>query len=438
MNFEDVVETQKGQFYFLSFSMLLHYAITGFLNPYIAIYFRQQGLPFGVIFIIFMANNAGNIAQPMWGGLSDKYDKRKIFLLIATIMWTITTLAIFISPEFWIFVIFFGLASFFGSTVQPVGRSLITLITIEKDETEYQSKFGVLMSTAFMMSSWAGGLVVAYIGFNSLFLITFMMAIISLILLTLTVKERKYSINSGSISISERGNEFNRSEISNSDNSLQNSIYFRQKILILFQNRAFIAVLICSFFGSVTFYLFFSFFSVFYVESGGEVAVLSWAFVVNFALFMSTNYLGEALTKRRRIREEETKEKGKKEFSVQLKKIFILWSIIGFSIICLLIALTPQSLLIILIVYSLPIVPFFFISMLALTAKAVRPEEKALAIGIQGVFVFVGRSLTVYIGALLLDSGGFQLTAIIDVFLLLILFVFTIITFRELNTSQFE
>ncbi len=430
----DSMPTQKGQFYFLSFSMLLHFAINGLLTPYIAIYFRQQGLPFVMIFFIFMANNAGNIAQPMWGGLSDKYNKRKIFLLIATIMWTASTLIISLLPEFLIFVIFYGIASFFGSSVQPVGRSLISLITNKVDETEYQSKFGVLMSTAFMVSSWGGGLIIAYINFNMLFYLTFLMAIISLIILITTVHERQVETNNVNYKhiIDYHSENLDQYE---HQVSVTSPTSFNQKFVSLLKNKGFIIVLLLSFFGSIAFYLFTSFFSVFYVEGGGDIAMLANAMLANFVIFMGSNYLGEALTKRRYKESEEIIKKGKLGFSEQLKMGFILWSILGFFVLCALIAIIPQSLFVILIVYSLPMIPFFFISMLALTAKVVEPDQKALAVGLQGVFVYGGRSITIYVGALLLDTGGFQLAATFNIFLLIILSILILITYKSLKTA---
>ena len=224
----------------------------------------------------------------------------------------------------------------------------------------------------------------------------------------------------------------------------------KHNVLNLFHNRLFVAVLICSFFGSITFSLFVNFFSVFYIESGGELVMLSFSFVISFVLFLGTNYLGEAIIKRYQSNDHNSLDSkrlennyinsGKKtlEFfkmgiSERLKKVFILWSILGFSIFCILIGIMPQGLMVILIVYSLPTIPFFFISMLALTAKVVKTEEKALAIGIQGVFVFLGRSITIYFGALLLDMGGFQLAAIINVILMIFLLIITLITFKQLN-----
>ncbi|MHA1488623.1 MAG: hypothetical protein ACTSRI_03080 [Promethearchaeota archaeon] len=54
------------------------------------------------------------------------------------------------------------------------------------------------------------------------------------------------------------------------------------------------------------------------------------------------------------------------------------------------------------------------------------------------VFVFLGRSITIYLGAPLLDMGGFQLAALINVILMLFLLIITLITFKQLNLGFIE
>jgi hypothetical protein len=71
--------------------------------------------------------------------------------------------------------------------------------------------------------------------------------------------------------------------------------------------------------------------------------------------------------------------------------------------------------------------------MLALTTRLVKPEQKALAVGIQGVLVFGGRSLAVFLGSQVLDWGGFNMAAFIDIFLLGALFIMVFYSLKKIN-----
>ncbi|MBD3212383.1 MAG: MFS transporter [Candidatus Lokiarchaeota archaeon] len=422
-------KTQIREFYSLSISSLLHFSILGLLSPYIAIYFKRGGLPFGILFLIFLANNLGNIAQPVWGGLSDRFDRRKIFIVLASIMWLVFGIIIYITPEFIIFVIFFGLASFFGSSVQPIARSLIAFISLEGEETEYQSKFGVLLTTSFTISAWLGGMIADFYDFNTLFFIVMILAFLSLIISTFTVPEYRMSENANKIK-----------DINKKDNKYVN---FNQKLKNLFKNNLFVIIVVFSFLGGFCFYFFFSFMSVFFSERGLNLSLYSWSFILSFSLFMLINYIGEAYVKRKikikkdivNLTEEENAEiaRQKNQISIKLKMVFIFWSILGFLTLCILITLISDMSFIILILYSFPIVPFFFTSMLALTSSVVDLEHKALAIGVQGVFVFGGRSLTVYVGSIFLDIGGFPIAALVNIFLMIILLLMAIYTFKKLE-----
>ncbi|MGV9174258.1 MAG: MFS transporter [Promethearchaeia archaeon] len=415
-------ETNKIQFYLLSFSILLQFAIIGLLEPYIAIYFRREGLPFSILFLIFFANYMGNIVQPVWGGLSDRMDRRKIFLVLGTCVWMIAMIIINFIPEFLIFVIFFGIASLFGSATQPVARSMITLLAKEEEETEYQSKFGVLLTTAVAISGWAGGFIVSYFNFDLLFTLTMIISILSFVLI---FSVREHTIEE----------ELNHFHIKHEEDSKFNKGSFKERALELFRNKFYLLILFCSCLGGISFYFFFNFFSVFYVENGGDLTLYSWALIFSFIMFMILNYAGEAIMKRKyKDSVLENNQKAPMGVSEKLKGMFILWAMIGFSFLCVLIFLHPVvPLFMILLVYSLPIVPFFFTSMLALTAKVVEPDRKALAIGIQGVFVFGGRSLSVFLGSQVLDSVGFNLAALIDIFLMISLAMLVIYTIQKLN-----
>lgn len=430
--------TKKIQFYFLSLSMLLQFSLLGLLNPYIAIFFRKEGLPFSILFLIFFANYIGNLFQPVWGILSDKFDQRKIFLIISTFIWVIALIVIRLFPEFLIFVIFFGIASLFGSASQPVSRSLISLLASKEEETEYQSKFGVLLTTAFSISSWAGGLIISTFSFDVLFSLTAFLSILSFIFI-FTVKEHHLNHKSSKI---------------NDDEEIvkpippKKDVNYRERASQLIRNRYYLLIIFCSGMGGFAFYFFLNFFSVFYVESGGRLPYYSWALVISFILFMICNYLGELIMKRK-TKSDSNKQKNISKikfnhineeismhlgFSEKLKVIFIFWSILGFCFLCFLLVLYPiVPLFMILIIYSLPIVPFFFTSMLALTTRLVKPEQKALAVGIQGVLVFGGRSLAVFLGSQVLDWGGFNMAPFIDIFLLGALFIMVFYSLKKIN-----
>ncbi len=436
-------KNQLRQFYFLSFSSLLHFAILGLLSPYIAIYFKQKELPFAILFLIFLANNLGNISQPVWGSLSDNFDKRKIFIVIASIFWTIFGIIINIIPEFLFFIFFFGIASFFGSAVQPVARSLISFSSLEGEETEYQSKYGVLLSTAFSVSAWTGGIIVDSFGFSIIFFIVMILGILSLFLSIFTIKDVKMG-EYQYLKITSNPYRFNAEK--QIKYHVKNKIYrnFVQSLKILLKNPLFMVILIFSFLGGFSFYFFFNFMTVFFDERGMNPSIFSWSFIISFVFFLFINYFGEALVKKK-IEKKILKNQNnsneeyletfaqKNEISKSLKMIFIFWSIIGFLILCILIAFIPNEIIIILVVYSFPIVPFFFTSMLALTTSVVDRENKAIAIGLQGVFVYGGRALSSYCGSFFLDLGGFSLTAFINSFLMIMLLVMGIYTFKKLK-----
>jgi MFS family permease len=408
--------------------------LLGLLNPYIAIYFRKEGLPFSILFLIFLANYLGNIFQPFWGALSDRLDARKPFLILGALIWMIAMLVINAFPVFIVFLLFFGIASLFGSASQPVARSLVSLITIDEEETEYQSKFGVLLTTAFSISAWAGGLILSQFNFNLLFTITVFLSILSFFLI-FPIKE--HQLNKKNLS----------SQFQEKDRKRPKDIGIRTRLMQLLKNKLYFLIVLCSCFGGFAFYFFLNFFSVFYVENGGSLTHYSWALVISFILFMTLNYSGEAIIKRKnksfqKLASSSSSSKNDDNVhldlnigdSERLKAIFVLWSIIGFSVFCFLLVLYPIiPLFAILLMYSFPIVPFFFTSMLALTAKVVEPEKKALAIGLQGVFVFGGRSLAVFLGSLVLDTGGFGLAALIDLFLLVSLFLIVAYSFKRIN-----
>jgi len=436
-------KSQLRQFYFLSFSSLLHFAILGLLSPYIAIYFKQESLPFVILFLIFLANNLGNISQPLWGGLSDRFDKRKIFIVNASVFWTLFGVFINFLPDFFIFVLFFGIASLFGSAVQPAARSLISFYSIEGEETEYQTKYGVLLSTAFSISAWIGGIIVDFFGFYFIFITVMILGVISLLLSIFTIKDFKMEEYQFLRENSDPNQPVveNHKEFSEKRNI---QVRFSQKLRILLKNPLYIAILIFSFFGGFSFYFFFNFISVFFEEMGLYLSIFSWSFIISFISFLCINYFGEAIVKRKIekkiIENHNTSKEANLEKSVQkneiskiLKMIFIFWSIIGFLILCVLITFIPDQIIIIMIVYCLPIVPFFFTSMLALTTSVVDIEYKAVAIGIQGVFVFGGRALTSYLGSIFLDLGGFSLAAFINLFFMIILLTIGIYTFRKLK-----
>ena len=87
----------------LLFIKLFHFTFIGALGcvlPFLSIYYKQQGLtPQQIGLISGLRPVIGFTSGPIWGALADRYNKRKIMLLISILSWLVVFVALSFVPS---------------------------------------------------------------------------------------------------------------------------------------------------------------------------------------------------------------------------------------------------------------------------------------------------------------------------------------------------
>ncbi|WP_135604437.1 MFS transporter [Methanococcoides sp. NM1] len=189
----------KRQLYVLSISKLFKDLATGMLVFIIPLYVANMDslilhdmpvvLKAGLATTVF--GLANSISQPYMGRLSERLDKRKLFLTIGYMIFAIICYIYAISGYFES-ILFFRIIQ--GIAIGATIPAIITMVTHLSASTVRGQAIGIystLRGAAFGIGSMVGGAVVTYYGFVAGFYISAALVMLSTILIVLFVKETK-------------------------------------------------------------------------------------------------------------------------------------------------------------------------------------------------------------------------------------------------------
>ncbi|WP_135612577.1 MFS transporter [Methanococcoides sp. AM1] len=189
----------KRQLYVLSISKLFKDLATGMLVFILPLYVANmdslilQDMPVvlkaGLATTVF--GLANSISQPYMGRLSERLDRRKLFLTIGYIVFAIICYTYAISGYFES-ILFFRMIQ--GIAIGATIPAIVTMVTHLSASTARGQAIGIystLRGAAFGIGSVVGGAVVTYYGFVAGFYISAALVLLSTILIVLFVKETK-------------------------------------------------------------------------------------------------------------------------------------------------------------------------------------------------------------------------------------------------------
>ncbi|MCD4703694.1 MAG: MFS transporter [Methanosarcinaceae archaeon] len=189
----------KRQLYVLSISKLFKDIATGMLVFIIPLYVVNmdslilQDMPTvlkaGLATTVF--GLANSLSQPYMGRLSERLDRRKVFLIIGYIVFAIICYIYAISGYFES-ILFFRIVQ--GIAIGATIPAVITMVTHLSTSTVRGQAIGIystLRGAAFGIGSMVGGAVVTYYGYVAGFYISAALVLLSSILIILFVEETK-------------------------------------------------------------------------------------------------------------------------------------------------------------------------------------------------------------------------------------------------------
>lgn len=171
----------------------------GLYSPFMNIFAVERGLTYGQLGLFRSVGNImPNLLQPLFGGLSDRFGKRKLFAAIGYgISALLVPLFLFTSTPFEL-ILLYGLLSLFTSMALPTWNSLISLIIPEKRRGAELGKLSTLSSLCSLASTIIAGILMTTIalgGNTEEYTIPFYIASVTGIIaaiLTLVIKEPEY------------------------------------------------------------------------------------------------------------------------------------------------------------------------------------------------------------------------------------------------------
>ncbi|MGQ4833520.1 MAG: MFS transporter [Candidatus Asgardarchaeia archaeon] len=176
---------------------------TGLYVPFVGIYAAELGFTYGEMGLLRSVGNvAPNLFQPLFGYLSDRFAKRKTFVIIGYFFSSIL-IPLFLFARLPIDLIFlYGIQSIAASIAIPAWNALLSELIPEKLRGTILGKIGALLSIWSMISTVVSGVIMTFIAFDSVkatYTIPFYLSAVTGILsacIVIFLKEPKRNINS--------------------------------------------------------------------------------------------------------------------------------------------------------------------------------------------------------------------------------------------------
>jgi PPP family 3-phenylpropionic acid transporter len=147
-----IQKKMSGYFLFVFFGF-------GVLFPLLGIYFEEIGLSGSQIGTIMSIGPIIAIfAQPVWGMISDHYQKPKAVLTLATFLTGVAGLGYLLTDNYVLIIIIAAVLSVFHSAIVPISDSL-TLSYVKRTNVEYGS-IRLWGAIGFALAVWIAGMVI--------------------------------------------------------------------------------------------------------------------------------------------------------------------------------------------------------------------------------------------------------------------------------------
>lgn len=182
--------------YFIVFGSLACYA------PFLTPYFRERGLNYSQIGILFAINSLiAVLAQPIWGVITDKYASKRATMIMTMTLSGIFAFGFTISKSFYSILFATMVFVFFQSPIISVNDANIYDIIDDNRDIQY-GKTRLMGSVGYALTSLVLGIIIKHTSINIPFMVYFIYAVVGLALLgTIKGKSRRTSstINIGDI-----------------------------------------------------------------------------------------------------------------------------------------------------------------------------------------------------------------------------------------------
>lgn len=343
---------------FIALYFFMYYSIGCFL-PLISQYFRSSGFTGENLGIVFALGALFTIVmQPIWGILSDKYRKPKLFIYIIVSAYALSSLLIYSGDSIFKITIAYILYMVFFSGQGPVTDSIVVGSGLEFGRVRLWGSIG------FAVGAQVTGLLAEYFGFGAMFI---SIALSSIIVLAITAT---IEVNSSSKS--------SESKITRGD------------IIKLLSNKNYLIFLLGSFFIGGTIGGHNSYFGLFYKELGGSISGIGLAF------FLFAGSEAPIMAVMQRVSNKISIATGLLFSSLFFVLRWFLYSMIP----------SPQTILILFVLQGLSIGSFLVLVTLYIN-EITSPKLRTTAIAIYFSFsTGIGRMVIQYFSGIIIDEQG--------------------------------
>jgi len=212
---ESGYDSQKGkldpQLYILSFSKLFKDLGTGMLAFLIPLYIVDLNTSLfadtpvvvkaGIVATVFGLSNA--LSQPFMGRLSDRLDRRKIFIVAGMVGFTVLSFIYARTTEFEYVVLFRFIQGITVGATVPAIVATVTYLSTSHTRGRAIGIYSSLRGFGFGTGSILGGIIVNYYNFSSAFYVCALLGLISTFLIIFFVRDtRDPSVKKSNVAIS--------------------------------------------------------------------------------------------------------------------------------------------------------------------------------------------------------------------------------------------